>query len=65
MKKLLISLIYLILIIKSGDFACVKKSSRPVKTYTIDLDKPAIERFSEIATDFRNEISAIVEAQKY
>jgi hypothetical protein len=43
---------------------CEKTSSRAVKKYVIDLDKPARDRFTETATDFANEIGSLIEAQK-
>ena len=45
-------------------FTCNKNSTRQIKTYIIDLDKPASERFIQPASDFVNEISALVDAQK-
>ena len=45
-------------------FECKKNGTRPVKTYIIDLDKPASERFIEPATDFKDGIAALIDAQK-
>lgn len=44
---------------------CDRKSTRPVKTYVIDLDKPGRERFKETSTDFKTQIGALIDAQKY
>ena len=45
-------------------FECKKNSTKQVKTYIIDLDKPGNERFIQPALDFKDEIAALVDAQK-
>lgn len=44
---------------------CDRKSTRPVKTYVIDLDKPGRERFKETSIDFKTQIGALIDAQKF
>ncbi|CAF0877283.1 unnamed protein product [Brachionus calyciflorus] len=43
---------------------CVKQTSIDFKTYKIDLDQPADQRFIQTSIDFANEIKALVDAQK-
>lgn len=47
-----------------SSFACDRKSTRPVKTYVIDLDKPGKDRFKETSIDFKPQIGALIDAQK-
>jgi hypothetical protein len=61
-KALLLLLISALL--EYSECACQKASTRPVKTYKIDLDKPARERFIQPASDFKNEIAALIEYEK-
>lgn len=50
--------------IRLVELKCVKKTSINVKTYKINLDLPAAERFVETSADFKQEIKALVDAQK-
>jgi hypothetical protein len=43
---------------------CSRQTSRPLKTFIIDLDKPAHEHFAEPVAYFKEEIAALVEAEK-
>lgn len=43
---------------------CEKQSTRPVKKYIIDLDKPPKDRFAETSSDFKLEIAKLIQAQK-
>jgi hypothetical protein len=45
-------------------FQCKVNGTRPVKTYIIDLDKPAKERYQEPAADFKESIAVLIDAQK-
>ncbi len=43
---------------------CSKSSTRPVKEYIIDLDKPARERFVETSLDFKQQIISYIKVNK-
>lgn len=43
---------------------CVDKSTIQFKSYKINLDEPASQRFWGPSIDFKNEISTLVDAQK-
>ena len=49
---------------QTHSFQCKINGTRPVKTYIIDLDKPAKDRFKEPAADFKAGIAALIDAQK-
>ena len=63
------SIVFALLIVvcsaQCSTFSCSRKSTRPVKTYVIDLDKPARERFKETSIDFKDKFGVLIEAQKY
>ena len=52
-------------IFKYAELDCTKSSSLPIKTYIIDLDKPARQRFTESAKDFKDAITAYIKINKY
>lgn len=64
MKFLISNFIIIATIIGGVYLKCSDKTTVDFKIYKINLDEPALQRFSEPSFDFRNEISALVEAQK-
>ena len=43
---------------------CTPKSSREIKTYVIDLDKPASQRLVQPAMDYKEQIAALIASEK-
>jgi len=60
-KHFIIIKIFLADIVK---LECTHSNAKPFKTYKIDLDKPAHERFFQPSFDFQNEIRVLFEARK-
>ena len=44
---------------------CSKNSTLDVKTYVIDLDKPARDHFKEVVHDFKDQIWYWFKSEKY
>lgn len=63
-KLLFLAVLISFTFINNTESACSKQSSRPIKTYKIDLDKPPSKRFVEPLVDFKEQIFAVVDAQK-
>lgn len=53
-----------IFVVNDAKSECMNSYIKPFKTYKIDLDKPARERFSQPSIDFQDEIRALFEARK-
>ena len=43
---------------------CSNSSTREVKTYKINLDLPARERFKEVVGDYKDEMIALINFEK-
>jgi hypothetical protein len=52
------------IISKNADATCSSSSTREVKTYKINLDLPARERFKEVVGDYKDEMIALIEFEK-
>lgn len=65
MFKSTLFLVAALAFLEYSECACQKASTRPVKTYKIDLDKPARDRFIQPAIDYKDEIAALIEYEKY
>jgi hypothetical protein len=60
-----IAMFVALLSITSISAECVKKSSKELKTFIIDLDKPARERFAETSAYFKDQINQLIAAEKF
>ena len=63
-----ISLFFILIVIlqlKYVQLECSNSNTKSLKTYIIDLDKPARERFYETAVDFQDELRLLIETRMY
>ena len=54
----------LLIIGKNTEAGCSNSSTREVKTYKINLDLPARERFKEVVGDYKDEMIALINFEK-
>lgn len=63
-KSIILILLISICAINYAELGCSTKSSRPVDTYIIDLDKPPRQRFFQLASDYKKEIISYIKVNK-
>ena len=64
MKFVSILILLQIVLLKSVRLECSNSNQKKFKTYIIDLDKPAKERFYQPSYDYRDEIALLIESRK-
>ena len=64
LKFISILILFQILVPKNVRLECRNSNQKKFKTYIIDLDKPAKERFYQPSYDYRDEIALLIESRK-